>query len=87
MFSFLEDIYTMSGLSTNVLKGAFRLINLNNKCIYVEGYLKLLSVSSEAINIKLKRDVLSVFGSKLKIKNMTGDTLMILGDISSMECN
>ena len=87
MFSFLEDIYTMSGLSTSVLNGAFRLINLNNKCIYVEGYLKLVSVSSEIINIKLKRNVLKVSGANLKIKNMTSDTLMIVGDISSMECN
>ena len=86
MFSFLEDIYAMSGLSPNVFAGAFRLINLNNKCIYVEGYLRLVSVSNEAIIIKLKRNHLNVRGYGLKIKNMTPDTLMIVGNIDSMEC-
>lgn len=87
MFSFLEDIYAMSGLNAGILNAAFRLINLNNKCIYVEGNIRLKSISAEEIKVDLKKKNLAIFGSNLKIKNMTNDTIIIVGDIESMECN
>lgn len=85
MFAFLDEIYSMSGLSLDLLKSGFRLINMANKCVYLEGFLRIKSVSQEKIEVSLKKGAVLVSGANLKIKNMSRDTLMIVGEIDSME--
>ncbi len=85
MFAFLDEIYSMSGLSLDLLNSGFRLINMSNKCVYIEGFLRIVSVSQERIEVRLKRGEVAISGAGLRIKNMSGDTLMIVGEIDGVE--
>ena len=37
------------------------------------------------MRVKIKKGELKIIGEKLKIKNLTPDTLVVLGDIKKME--
>ena len=81
MIGFLEDIMNMTGLPLDIIGGGFRLINFNNKALFISGYVSLLSVTDSQIKLKLKRGVLDVVGKELKLKDMQSDCVMIVGDI------
>ena len=85
MFGFINDIINSSGLSMDILSSGFRLINISNKCVYFEGDLKLEGINRDEITIIIKRGKIKICGKNLKIKNMSTNTLLITGDIESME--
>ena len=85
MFGFLEDISNMSGLPLSVINGGFRVINLSNKAVYIEGFTGLIDVDSSEIGIKLKKGIIKLNGDNLKIKNMNTETLLVVGDIRQIE--
>lgn len=85
MFSFLEEISNLTGLPFDKLGDTFRFINFSNKAIYVEGYASLLLVSEEEIKIKLKKGMLYMSGSNLKLKDMMMYSIMVVGDIKTIK--
>ena len=85
MYSFLEEISNMSGLPLNLINDGFRVINLSNRAVYVEGLKSLIDVDSSEIGIKLKKGIIKLNGDNLRIKNMNLQTLLVVGDIRQIE--
>ncbi len=85
MFSFLDEISTLSGLPFDIINKGFRVINLSNRAVYVEGFTGLIDVDSQEIGIKLKKGILKLNGDNLKIKNMNLETILVTGDIRMIE--
>lgn len=85
MYSFLEEISNMSGLPLNLINDGFRVINLSNRAVYVEGFKSLIDVDSSEIGIKLKKGIIKLNGDNLRIKNMNLQTLLVVGDIRQIE--
>ena len=85
MFSFLEEISNLTGLPFDKLGDSFRLINFDNRAVYVEGYASLLAVSEEEIKIKLKKGMLYMSGSNLHLKDMMIDSVMVVGNIKTIK--
>ena len=85
MFSFLDEISTLSGLPLDIINKGFRVINLSNRAVYVEGFTGLIDVDSQEIGIKLKKGILKLNGDNLKIKNMNLETILVTGDIRMIE--
>ena len=85
MFGFLEEISTLSGLPLDIVNKGFRVINLSNRAVYVEGFTGLIDVERHEIGIKLKKGIIKLNGENLSIKNINLDTLLVVGDIRSIE--
>jgi len=87
LFNFFEDISNLTGLPFDDLKKGFRVINLSNRAVYVEGYKGLIDTESGEMNIKLKKGVIKLTGKNLKIKNLNLETLLVVGEIQTFEMN
>ena len=85
MFSFLDEIASISGLPFEILNNGFRIINFCNKAVYVEGFQNIIEFSSSVLDIKLKKGVIKLKGFNIKIKNLNQNTIVVTGDISSLE--
>ena len=85
MFDFLEEIAIKTGLPFDILTNGFKVINFNNKSIYIENFTNIIDFSSTEILIKLKKGVIKILGDNLKIKNMNLQSIIVSGDILSME--
>ncbi len=81
----LDEISKLSGLPMEMINGGFRLINFCNRAVYIEGYTALVDVNLSEVAVKLKKGLVKLKGDDLKIKNMTLDTLLVLGDIRQVE--
>ncbi len=85
MLSFLDEITSLSGLPFDYINNGFRVINLSNKAVYIEGFTALIDVTNFEIGVKLKKGVVKLLGDNLKVKNMNLQTIIITGDIKSVE--
>ena len=85
MFEFFEEIAQKSGLPLSVFNDGFKVINFSNKLIFVEHFKSIINFTTEEISIKLSRGAVKISGIDLKIKHMNLDTLIIVGNISTLE--
>ena len=85
MFSFFDDIAFMTGLPFEILNNGFRVVNFCNKAVYVEGFQDIIEFGSNVLNVKLKKGVIKLKGEWLKIKNLNQNTIVVSGEISSLE--
>ncbi len=85
MFSFFEEIAKLSGLPFEIFNNNFKLINFGNKVVYIENFKNIISFNSFDIEIKLSKGIAKINGDNLKIKNMNIDTIIIVGEIKSLE--
>ncbi len=85
MFSFLEEIAKLSGLPFDIFNENFKVINFGNKVIYIEQFKNIISFENFEIVIKLSHGVIKITGENLKIKNMNLNTIVINGNIKTME--
>ena len=67
-----------------ILNG-FRVVNLSNKSVYVEGFLKIVTFENELITLKMKKGMLKIYGSDFTIKNLNTNTLLVCGNIVGTE--
>lgn len=85
MYDFFEEIVNLSGLPLDIFNKGFRVINLSNRTVFIEGFVNIVSFESTEIIIKLKRGIVKVQGENLKIKNMNLETILIVGSITNLE--
>lgn len=84
MFGFLEEVSNMSGLPFDIINKGFRVINLSNRAVYIEGFVALVEVEKTEITIKLKKGIVKILGEELKIKNMNLNTILVVGKVYNM---
>lgn len=85
MFSFFEEIAKLSGMSYDVFNNNFKIINFGNKVIFIQQYKNIITFENVEITIKLKHGIVKVLGENLKIKNMNEGSIIISGNIKSLE--
>lgn len=84
MFNFFSEI-KQELVNENALLNNFNIINLSNKAIYIEGHKGVAFVGRENISIKVKKSLIIINGKNLKIKKITCSTVLIEGEIKSVE--
>ena len=84
MFGFLEEVSNLSGLPFDIINKGFRVINLSNRAVYIEGFVALVEVEKTEINIKIKKGIVKILGEELKIKNMNLNTILVVGKVYNM---
>lgn len=85
MFRFFEEIAKITGLPFEILSGGFRTVNFCNKSFYVEGLKSILEFNDSEVNLKLTKGCVKIAGKNLKIKNLNKDTILVVGEILSVE--
>lgn len=85
MFGLFEEMAKISGLPFDVFNNNFKVINFGNKAIYIENFKNIVTFTITEIVIKLSRGIAKIIGDNLKIKNMNANTIIIAGEIKSLE--
>ena len=62
----------------------YRIINLGGKTLYVEGIKNVVSLGENEILLQLKKQLLTIVGSNLKVKYLDKTTCVIDGEIASV---
>ena len=80
--SMLEEIEKyMQSANTSI---CYRLVNLGGNSLYIEGIKSVVSFGEEEMRFQLKRKLLIVGGTMLKIKYLDKSTCVINGEIYSV---
>ena len=87
MFSFFEEIAKLSMVPYEVFNSNFKIINFGNKVIYIEQFKNIVTFEPTEITVKLARGIVKILGENLKIKNMNTSSIIISGNITSLEVN
>jgi len=62
----------------------YRIVNLGGKSLYVEGLKSVICFGDEEMRFQLKREVVIISGTNLKVKYLDSSTCVINGEISSV---
>lgn len=85
MFNFFSEI--KKELKLPDIDGGYNIVNINGNAVYVEGQRGLVSLSDSQIIFKVKNKIITVLGSNLFLKEMSLETLSIVGVINKIEVN
>ncbi len=87
MFSLINEFLNDFDFKTKTAtkNNAFKYVNFNNEVFYLQNFKDLISFSSECIIIKLFEGEISIFGSDLKIKEISHRFICVSGKIVKIE--
>jgi len=80
MMEEIEKLMVDVGTSSN-----FRIINLGGNSLYVEGIKSVISFAENEMRFQLKKQLLVISGSDLKVKYLDKTTCVICGAIKVVE--
>ncbi len=81
--SFLKDIGKI--LSDGAYSiGGYSIVDIDGECVYIDGIVKILEISTTSIQLATRRKVLHIQGTCLSIIQSTRDCIVIKGDIVSL---
>ena len=75
----IEKLMQSVGSSNN-----YRIINLGGNSLYIEGIKSVVSFGENEMQFQLKKSLLVVAGTELKVKYLDKTTCVIIGKISSV---
>lgn len=84
MFNFFNEIKSKFDLAVEGIN-EYKIINISNKILYVEGQKGIIAITDSLINFKVYHAVITIYGNNLKVKECTNDTLAICGEILKVE--
>ena len=79
MIQEIEKLMGSAGASAN-----YRIVNLGGTSLYLEGIKAVVSFGSEEMQFQLKKQLLVVSGTDLKVKYLDKTTCVMTGKISSV---
>lgn len=79
MMQEIEKLMGSAGASAN-----YRIVNLGGTSLYIEGIKTVVSFGSEEMQFQLKKQLLVVSGTDLKVKYLDKTTCVMTGEISSV---
>lgn len=82
---FLDEIASILDLD-GATSSTYSALCINNKGLHVQGKVKITNCSTVRIDILINKTPYCILGEKLKIKNLTLDTVSVSGDIYAW-CN
>lgn len=83
--SFFNEIADMLGYSEARIALGYNYVNYNGEAVYVEGALGIIKITDCEIVLRIKRGVLYVYGEGLKISDLCGKSVLIRGNIDSVQ--
>ena len=63
----------------------YRIINLGGKSLYIEGIKSVVSFGEEEMKFQLKKSLLNIVGSNLKVKYLDKSTCILDGIITAVQ--
>lgn len=75
----IEKFANTADISVN-----YRIVNLGGQSVYIEGIKSVVSFGEDEMQFQLKKQLLCVGGSNLKVKYLDKSTCVIEGFISSV---
>ncbi len=75
----------LSKVNMNIIMGEPLITQIGNKKVIIENYKSILGVLEYEIKVSTSLGTLKVFGNKMKMIEMTSDTLIIVGKIEKIE--
>ena len=80
MMNEIEKLMSDAGASVG-----YRIVNLGGKSVYVEGIKSVISLSESEMQFQLKKGLIIISGTNLKIKYLDLSTCTITGEIRVVE--
>ena len=80
LFGEIENLMNSADASFN-----YRVINLGGKTLYVEGIKSVVNLGENEILLQLKKQLLTIVGSNLKVKYLDKAACVIYGEICKVE--
>ena len=74
----------MTELPFDTAFSSFRYVNMGNGALYVQGHKGIISFDTSKIVLRVQKARLEVAGGNLHIKQLSGDDIVILGEITSV---
>ena len=85
MDSFFKEIAGLTELPFDTAFSAYRYINMGGAALYVQGHKGIVSFGTEKIVLRVTKARLEISGNGLKIKQLSSDDIMVLGEIVSVK--
>ena len=83
MNNFLGEIIDVCRLPFSEVINTFKVIQLNDKAIYVSNYTKFLDYTTTKVVLKVKNKTLEINGDNLKISLINKKEIVVKGIINS----
>ena len=87
MDSFFKEIAALTELPFDTAFSSFRYVNMGNGALYVQGHKGIVSFDTAKIVLRIPKARLCVTGGNLRVKQLSGDDIVILGEIRSVAAN
>lgn len=84
MFNFFDELKKKYKVVCEKLI-PYQIVMMGNYLLYYEGVAQIMTLTTNAIVFKVKDGVITVKGEELEIKDITSNTLTIIGKILSVE--
>jgi len=75
----IEKMLNTTNASTN-----YRIVNVGGQNLYVEGIKNVIEFGEKEMKFQLKKCMLHIIGSNLKVKYLDKSTCIIVGEITSV---
>ncbi len=82
---FWDDIEGGSGLLPDELSLALKVVTLGSRSVYIQGIRILEKYSAECVRVRAKDGSVCVYGSGLKIKELSRSEITLTGRITKVE--
>lgn len=83
MNNYIKELADICGLPFGEIVKDTKVIAVGMKILYISNYKKIISYSSDKIDLKVKKDVVHILGENLIIKQMDKGEIIISGKINS----
>lgn len=84
MFNFLEETVKKFG-EVSGRESEPIIIFLPGRGVYIEAKCKIVSINRETVVLKVKKEILTVKGEGLMLKNLDKNSIMLQGKIVNLE--
>ena len=76
MLKFFDELFNVAGING----GEFKIINIDFKTIYFEGFKELVDFSSERVEIRTKKSKVIITGKEIIVKVFEKDYVVLVGN-------
>ena len=84
MNSFFREIAALTELPFDTAFSAYRYVNMGGVALYVQGHKGIVSFDTSKIVLRVTKAHLEILGNDLKIKHLSNDDIVIVGEIKSV---
>ena len=84
MFNFFDELKTRYNNCIQKIN-PYQIVMMGDFLLYFEGELTLMTLTTENVVLKVKDGVITISGKKLQLKDISSNTITIVGKIEQLE--